>query len=61
MPWLGSLLSGAKEYRYLHESIAAFPPAERFAEIMRESGLDIVGVHPFTFGVVTLYVATPRA
>ncbi len=59
VPWVGAALSGAKEYRYLHESIAAFPPPERFAEVMRESGLDVLAVRPFTFGVVTLYVATP--
>ncbi len=60
VPWVGAALSGAKEYRYLHESIAAFPPAERFAEVMREAGLDVLAVRPLTFGVVTLYVATPR-
>lgn len=61
VPWVGAALSGAREYRYLHESIAAFPPAERFSEIMREAGLDVIEARPFTFGVVTLYVATPRA
>lgn len=61
VPWVGAVLSGAKEYRYLHESIAAFPPAERFADLMRESGLDVLAVRPFTFGVVTLYVGTPKA
>lgn len=61
VPWVGSLLSGAKEYRYLHESIAAFPAPERFAEVMQQAGLDIVEVRPLTFGVVHLYVGTPRA
>ena len=50
-------LSGAREYRYLQESIQAFPPAEVFAATMREAGLDVLGVHPLTFGVVNLYVA----
>jgi demethylmenaquinone methyltransferase/2-methoxy-6-polyprenyl-1,4-benzoquinol methylase len=59
VPWLGALLSGAREYRYLHESIAAFPPADRFAALMREAGLTVIEVRPMTFGVVTLYVATP--
>jgi demethylmenaquinone methyltransferase/2-methoxy-6-polyprenyl-1,4-benzoquinol methylase len=59
VPWVGSLLSGAKEYRYLQRSIAAFPPAEQFAETMRQAGLDIVEVTPLTFGVAHLYVATP--
>ncbi|MBL8604592.1 MAG: bifunctional demethylmenaquinone methyltransferase/2-methoxy-6-polyprenyl-1,4-benzoquinol methylase UbiE [Myxococcales bacterium] len=61
VPWLGSILSGSREYRYLHESIAAFPSAERFAALMGESGLDVVEVAPLTFGVVHLYVGTPKA
>lgn len=60
VPWVGSLLSGSKEYRYLHRSIAAFPRPAAFAEVMRESGLDVLSVQPMTFGVVCLYVATPR-
>lgn len=59
VPWVGSLLSGAKEYRYLQRSIEAFPPAEEFAETMRQAGLDIIEVTPLTFGVAHLYVATP--
>lgn len=61
VPWLGSVLSGSREYRYLHESIAAFPPPERFAEVMTAAGLDVLEVAPLTFGVSCLYVATPRA
>ncbi|AKT40202.1 bifunctional demethylmenaquinone methyltransferase/2-methoxy-6-polyprenyl-1,4-benzoquinol methylase UbiE [Chondromyces crocatus] len=59
VPWLGSVLSGAPEYGYLQRSIAAFPPPEEFAEVMRASGLDIVSVEPMTFGVVCLFVGTP--
>lgn len=61
VPWVGGLLSGSREYRYLQESIAAFPPAARFADMMREAGLDVLEVAPLTFGVVHLYVATPAA
>ena len=57
VPRIGAWLSGAREYRYLQESIQAFPPAEVFAATMREAGLDVLGVHPLTFGVVNLYVA----
>lgn len=60
VPRLGALLSGAKEYRYLQRSIAAFPPAAEFAELMRASGLHVIEVVPLTFGVCTLYVATPE-
>ena len=61
VPWLGSLLSGAKEYRYLQKSIAAFPPADEFVETMKDCGLQIVDVVPLTFGVAHLYIATPAA
>ncbi len=60
VPWVGSLLSGAKEYRYLQQSIAAFPPPEAFADLMREAGLEVLRVQPLTFGVCCLYVARPK-
>ena len=59
VPWLGALLSGASEYRYLQRSIEAFPPPEEFGEMMREAGLEVVEIAPLTFGVVCLYVGTP--
>lgn len=61
VPWLGALLSGAKEYHYLQRSIAAFPPAEEFAERMRRAGLNVLSVNSLTFGVCHLYVAEPAA
>jgi demethylmenaquinone methyltransferase/2-methoxy-6-polyprenyl-1,4-benzoquinol methylase len=59
VPRLGALLSGAREYRYLQRSIAAFPPSEEFAAIIERAGLRMIEVVPLTFGVCTLYVATP--
>jgi demethylmenaquinone methyltransferase/2-methoxy-6-polyprenyl-1,4-benzoquinol methylase len=59
VPRLGALLSGAREYAYLQRSIAAFPPAAEFAEIMQASGLHVVEVVPLAFGACTLFVATP--
>jgi demethylmenaquinone methyltransferase/2-methoxy-6-polyprenyl-1,4-benzoquinol methylase len=62
VPRLGAWLSGAAEYRYLQQSVAAFPAPEAFAAIMREAGLVVVEVRPLTFGVCTLYVAeAPRS
>ena len=61
VPWLGSLLSGQKEYQYLQKSIAAFPPPQEFAETMERCGLTVLEVVPLTFGVAHLYIATPRA
>ena len=56
---IGALLSGAREYRYLQKSIAAFPPSEEFAGLMKESGIVVESVQALTFGVCHLYVGTP--
>lgn len=60
VPWIGSLLSGAREYRYLQRSIAAFPTREDFAEMMNSCGLQVVAAERLTFGVATLFVASPK-
>lgn len=60
VPRLGAWLSGEKEYRYLQESIAAFPRPEAFGEQMEAAGLEVLEIVPLTFGVCCLYVATPK-
>ena len=57
VPRVGALLSGEREYRYLQASIAAFPPAAEFADLMRSVGLRVVEVRRLTFGACHLYVA----
>lgn len=59
VPRLGSWLSGSKEYHYLEESIAAFPPPREFAEVMNRSGCDVLAVRPLTFGACCLFIARP--
>ncbi|NVB83846.1 MAG: bifunctional demethylmenaquinone methyltransferase/2-methoxy-6-polyprenyl-1,4-benzoquinol methylase UbiE [Kofleriaceae bacterium] len=59
VPRLGAWLSSAREYRYLQTSVAAFPPPEEFAKLMKESGLDVLDIIPLTFGVCNLYIGTP--
>ena len=59
IPRIGGMLSGSREYKYLQESIAAFPPAEEFAQQMQASGLNVLDVKPLTFGACTLFVAEP--
>jgi demethylmenaquinone methyltransferase/2-methoxy-6-polyprenyl-1,4-benzoquinol methylase len=59
VPWLGAVLSGAREYRYLQRSIAAFPPPSEFALLMERAGLRVLSIQPLTFGVCHLYVGTP--
>ena len=54
------MLSGSNEYKYLQESIAAFPPADEFAQQMRVAGLNVLDVKPLTFGACNLFVAEPR-
>lgn len=56
VPRLGALLSGAREYRYLERSIAAFPAPATFAGTMREAGFDVREMRSLTFGVATLFV-----
>jgi len=58
VPTLGALLSGAREYRYLEQSIARFPPPDEFAALLRRAGLRDVVARPLTFGVCCLFSAT---
>ena len=61
VPWLGSVLSGAHEYRYLQRSIAAFPTPAKFASMLEEAGFHAHTPLPLTFGVAHLYVGTRAA
>lgn len=56
VPRIGALLSGAPEYRYLQDSIEAFPPPDVFVQSMHEAGLINVSAKKLTFGVVYMYV-----
>jgi demethylmenaquinone methyltransferase/2-methoxy-6-polyprenyl-1,4-benzoquinol methylase len=60
VPRLGAWLSGAKEYAYLEQSIAAFPPPERFMDLMREAGLTVENHRAFVFGGANLYTGRVR-
>ncbi len=58
VPRLGSWLSGEREYRYLQESIAAFPPPAQFGALMEEAGLEEVHISAQTLRTAHLYVGT---
>lgn len=58
IPRIGAWLSGAREYRYLQESIAAFPDAETFSTIIEECGLEMQDLVSFSFGSCHLYLST---
>lgn len=59
VPRIGAWLSGAREYRYLEESIAAMPEPRDLADLMRRCGCEVRQVRPLTFGACCLYVASP--
>ncbi len=57
LPTIGGVISGhASAYRYLPDSVATFPNAERFADRMREAGFVNVTWESLTFGVAALHV-----
>ena len=56
VPWMGAILSGNSEYRYLQKSVQAFPPPEEFAKLMEEAGISDIQVQRMPFGVAHLYV-----
>lgn len=58
LPAIGRLISGdAQAYRYLNDSVEAFPSGERFVALLRRAGFAEVTVRALTFGVATLYLA----
>ena len=59
VPWLGALLSGRREYRYLEQSISAFPTPDEFCTTLEQSGLSSVSVERLSFGVSHLFVSEP--
>ncbi|MEO2091750.1 MAG: bifunctional demethylmenaquinone methyltransferase/2-methoxy-6-polyprenyl-1,4-benzoquinol methylase UbiE [Gemmataceae bacterium] len=63
LPRVGNLFAKNEDsaYKYLPESVLAFPDGEALAEKLRASGLGDVWFRPLTFGIATLYVGTKPA
>jgi len=58
LPFVGGLLTRDRiAYRFLSESIQAFPPFKEIVREMEGSGFQNLHLHPFTFGISTLLVA----
>jgi len=58
LPWLGARIADDEaSYRYLAESIRMHPGPEELAQIMRESGFDVVRFSTMSAGVVALHQA----
>ena len=57
LPKIGKWLSRDEEaYRYLNETIEAFPYGEDFINLMKQAGFKTSRAIPLTFGIATLYV-----
>lgn len=58
LPRVGQRLARNEDdaYRYLPASVAEFPEGDALVRRMMAAGLERVDVHPFTFGIATLYV-----
>ncbi len=58
LPTAGRLVSGDRDaYRYLADTIRAFPPPRALAQELLDAGFDSVFHRPLTFGVVNIHVA----
>jgi demethylmenaquinone methyltransferase/2-methoxy-6-polyprenyl-1,4-benzoquinol methylase len=58
VPQLAAALSPAPDaYRYLGESILAFPPPAEFARLLAQAGFAAVGWRTLTFGIAVRYLA----
>jgi demethylmenaquinone methyltransferase/2-methoxy-6-polyprenyl-1,4-benzoquinol methylase len=58
LPVIGKLKSkDPKAYKYLYESVQAFPDYDNFALILKNIGFTDVTYKPLTFGICTIYLA----
>lgn len=57
LPRLGGWISGAKNgaYRYLHDSVMAFPERAEFLDLMQQAGLQKPRMSLLTGGIAALY------
>lgn len=58
-PWWGKVVSKDNSaYKYLYDSVSAFPEGEQFLTIAKQSGFKQLKAQRLTFGIVSLYSAT---
>lgn len=58
LPFIAGLLSTRSAYRYLPDSVAAFPSRVEFKAMMEAAGFTSVRYHDLTFGIASVYVGT---
>lgn len=57
LPFIGGLVSGNRgAYEYLPASVLLFPAPDKFMEMMKSAGFDIVEHTSLTFGICRMYV-----
>ena len=57
LPWIGGWVSRNPEaYRYLHDSVEAFPSAQVFCDMMVQAKLAKVRYYPLTSGITICYI-----
>ncbi|MDR2691874.1 MAG: bifunctional demethylmenaquinone methyltransferase/2-methoxy-6-polyprenyl-1,4-benzoquinol methylase UbiE [Dysgonamonadaceae bacterium] len=62
IPLIGNRISGnSAAYRYLPESIAAFPQGREMKAILEKNGFKNVTYRQFTFGICMLYIGERKA
>ena len=61
LPWIGGLFSKDRvAYRYLNQTIEAFPYGKAFCSLMEQAGFCQVEAFPLALGAVTLYRGVNR-
>ena len=62
LPRLGKWICGSEgdAYRYLHDSVQAFPEREEFLALMREAGLEQPRQRLLSGGIAAIYRAEVR-
>lgn len=57
LPFIGGLVSGHRgAYEYLPASVLRFPSPDKFMEIMKSSGFDVVEHRSLTMGICRMYI-----
>jgi demethylmenaquinone methyltransferase/2-methoxy-6-polyprenyl-1,4-benzoquinol methylase len=57
IPWAGGFMSGHKKvYRYLHDSIMAFPEPAELMAMMQKAGFSQISCRKLTGGIANLYM-----
>lgn len=61
IPLAGQLVANKESYKYLVDSIRAFPPQEEFAKMISDAGFGYVRYHNLTGGIACIHTAVKIA